>query len=479
VDNRTIIRITIYLLAGVVMAAPGTPEIYAQQSVINEIADTSYFRSGDDNWNLVEAVLKRDPGAVLMLLKRGADPDASAEGGMTALMFACESGDTLLVKLLVLNGADPELTYLEGTTPLIISVLNNHFDVAYYLLQKGADPNHRDNYQGSALIYAAAINTYEIADLLLFYGASDSTRDKDGNTALMTAVYFGNLETADVLLQNGLDPDGRDNQDNTPLMIAAQMGKVNMTQLLLEKRAALEKVNKLNYTPLAHAVRFSRDTIVKILIDSGANVNHAIKPNETLSDLARQQGDRKILELLKKAGASYSPRPDFSEFGLGWGNSFNGNEHMMQVRVSLVDRKYGFFAETGIDFRPIYRKVQVEVDDLLIQQYRESRWVWTHGAGKNFSLFHDHSGMEYGAYGSLYGMLSMPTYRGVTDHKKVNYSAALSGGLFLRGNMAGVKAGVERYTYGTLLEGPWKMNITLFVRIINHKKENVRKEIIY
>jgi hypothetical protein len=152
---------------------------------------------------------------------------------------------------------------------------------------------------------------------------------------------------------------------------------------------------------------------------------------------------------------------------------------MMQVRLSLVDRKFGLFAETGIDFRPIYRKVQVEVDETLIRQYRESRWAWTLGGGKNFSLFHDQSGLEYGAYGSLYGMLSMPAYRGVKDHPRVNYTMALSAGLFLRGDIAGIKAGAERYTYGTLLEGPWKMNITLFVRIINHKKQNVRKEIVY
>ena len=185
------------------------------------------------------------------------------------------------------------------------------------------------------------------------------------------------------------------------------------------------------------------------------------------------------MKMLKDHGASATPGPDFSEYRLGWGNSFRNNEHMMQVRASLVDRKFGFFIETGVDFRLIYRKVQVEIEDLLIHQYRESRWIWTHGVGKDFRFVRDKSGKEYGAYGGIYGMLSMPRYRGLNSHPKANYSLALAGGLYLKGTWAGLKAGAERYTFGTLLEEPWKINITLFFNFIHHKTKDVYKEIHY
>ena len=262
-------------------------------------------------------------------------------------------------------------------------------------------------------------------------------------------------------------------------MISAQQGNLPISQVLLAYGAALEIANNQNFTPLAHAILYRQDTIARLLIDSGANVNHIIKPGENLYDLARRQGDAKIIRMLKSAGATASPKPSFSEYNLGWGNSFNSKEHMMQVRISLVDRKFGFFVETGIDFRPIINKVQFEIDETLIHQYRESRWVWTHGGGKNFIFLHDKSGMEYGAYGGLYGMLSFPSYNGVSEHHKAKYSLAGSAGLYLQGDIAGMKAGAERYTYGTLLEGPWKINITIFLRIKTRKNADVWKEITY
>mgnify|MGYP001818358063 FL=1 len=76
-------------------------------------------------------------------------------------------------------------------------------------------------------------------------------------------------------------------------------------------------------------------------------------------------------------------------------------------------------------------------------------------------------------------MLSMPNYRGISDYQKVNYSLALSAGLYLQRDWAGIKAGAERYTYKTLLEGAWKINITIFARIAMKRNEYVGKEITY
>ncbi len=458
----------------------GSSKVYALSSdSLRILSDTSYFRSGEDDWNLLESVSQKQTGNVLFLLERGADPDASGAGRMTALMQAAQDGDSLMPKILVLNGANLELTDREETTALMVAVLNQHFDVVYFLLEKGANPNHQDKYGGSALIYAAGLNNYAIADLLLFFGASDTLKDKKGNDAIMTAVSMGNLACTDVLLQNGVRPDSRDKKLNTPLMVAAQFGDLEMIRLLLEYNAGLEYVNNSNYTALAHAIQTGETSAARILVDSGANVNHLIKKNQNLYDLADQQRNSEIQGLLKSKGASPTPHPDFSEFGLGLGNSFNSSEYILQGRIWLQDRKFGYFAETGYDVRVIIQKVQVEINDTLIHQYRENRSAWTLGAGKYFTLHTDQSGLDYGFYAALYGMLSFPKHKGFSEGPPASYNLMPSAGFFLKGSWAGMKAGVERYTFGTLLEGPWKINITLFMSF--RKKSNAfqYKEIRY
>lgn len=472
-------RKILLMIAGLIMMCLSNKQVFAQPLELLTVSDTSYFISGEDDWNLVESVIRSNHSSVLLLLKRGADPDAKAEGGMSALMFAAEIGDTMLVKLLVLNGADLELTQVEGTTPLLVAVLNQHFRVAQYLLEKGANPNHQDDYKGNGLLYAAAMNDYQMADLLLYYDASDTIRDSDGNTALMTAVFFGNTETVDVLLQNSLGPDGTDKNKNTPLMIAAQQGNKDIITLLLEYGAELEKVNTQNYTALAHAIQYQQDSAAMVLMDSGANIHHQITNNRNLYDLAVQRNRKVIRQLLTNKGAKPLLRPDFSAIDVGWGNSFGKNEHLMQARVSWVDRKFGFFAETGIDVRPVLRKVQVTENNTLIYQYRESRLIWTHGVGKYFRLAQDKSGMDYGVYGGIYGMLSFPKYRGIQDNPPIKYNLAPSAGIYMSGKIAGIKAGAERYNFGTLHERSWKINITLFFRISYQSTDHGYKDIQY
>jgi len=76
-------------------------------------------------------------------------------------------------------------------------------------------------------------------------------------------------------------------------------------------------------------------------------------------------------------------------------------------------------------------------------------------------------------------MLSFPRYRGIADHPPAEFNLIPSGGLFLRGEIAGIKAGVERYSFGSLDEVAWKMNITLYFRIAYNQNTYEYKQIFY
>jgi ankyrin repeat protein len=57
-----------------------------------------------------------------LLLNKGADPNAQAEDGETALMFAALSGDAELVETMLNKGADPSLRNKQGTTALQLAI---------------------------------------------------------------------------------------------------------------------------------------------------------------------------------------------------------------------------------------------------------------------------------------------------------------------------------------------------------------------
>ena len=414
----------------------------------------------------MESVIRGEPAAVLFLLERGADPDARAEGGMTALMYAADAGDTLMIEVLILNGADIELGPVEDTPPLMVAVLKEQFQAAHVLLKRGANPDARDEYSGTCLIYAAATNQYDMADLLLFFGADPSLKNSGGNDALLTAVQASNLECSDVLLQNGISPDSsRTSSRETPLMLAARGADTAMVALLLDKGANTELVDKRNFTPLAHAIQAGSLETVRLLAADGAYLHYAISPTRNLYDLAVMENQRKIAEWMKESGASPTPRPDFSEVHLSWGNSFSSREHMMQGRIRWSDQKFGLFLESGFDIRPLPQVVQVPVSNNLLHQYRENRWAIVLGVGKDLISKLDLGEVEVGVYFAVHAMLSGASYRGINEHPPMRFKTIPSAGLLLQGNLAGIKIGVEYYNFGTLLEKRWKTNISLYLKL--------------
>ena len=83
-----------------------------------------------------------------LLLQYGADPDARASDGQTALMYACAS--PARAGLLLQAGANPNAKDHKGTTPLMVAAAP---EVIVLLLKYRADVNARDNAGHSALYY--------------------------------------------------------------------------------------------------------------------------------------------------------------------------------------------------------------------------------------------------------------------------------------------------------------------------------------
>jgi ankyrin repeat protein len=89
-------------------------------------ADVNLPGPTGDDWDatpLQHAILARQPGAVRLLLERGADPNRVADPkAPTPLVLAAGDTDPTFVNLLLAHGADPTIESESGVTPLARAV---------------------------------------------------------------------------------------------------------------------------------------------------------------------------------------------------------------------------------------------------------------------------------------------------------------------------------------------------------------------
>lgn len=165
-----------------------------------------------------------------MLIKAGADVNATTKTGDTALMAVARAGDEKSVKLLLDAGARVMDRNAEGITPLHYAMLcfpdvlegvpdgKSMAGVVKRLLDAGADANAK-TFQGDAPLHmltaknltASRETVVHVGKQLLRHGAKLELRNRVGNTPLLAAVCSGRQTTCavDALLELGANPEIR------------------------------------------------------------------------------------------------------------------------------------------------------------------------------------------------------------------------------------------------------------------------------
>lgn len=126
------------------------------------------------------------PAVIKALVDAGAnvnerDPDSIS----TPLMEAVREEDVATVNLLLRHGADVNATDVQGGTALMLAVLLNdrdRTDIVKLLLKRGANPNAMSS-QGYRPL--TAVRRAEYIPLLIHHGANINARDKQGLTVLV------------------------------------------------------------------------------------------------------------------------------------------------------------------------------------------------------------------------------------------------------------------------------------------------------
>jgi ankyrin repeat protein len=121
-----------------------------------------------------------------------------------ALFDAARANDANGVRDALVRGADIEARATEGRTAVVEATKAGAVAAAIALIEAGADVNAKDDIQDSAFLYAGAEGLHEILISTLEHGADVNSTNRFGGTALIPAAENGHVETVRTLIGAGV-----------------------------------------------------------------------------------------------------------------------------------------------------------------------------------------------------------------------------------------------------------------------------------
>jgi uncharacterized protein len=157
------------------------------------------------------------------LLDQGVDPDAVRGQSATllhAVLDEMSDGSPIDALILVLRrGADVEATRAPGLPPLVQALSTQLREAARSLLAAGTDPSSADDEGNTPLHLSVEQRDYEMVELLLRCGAK-KTIERSGGPAGMSVLGYAachlDVRMVQILLAAGADPDALDDDRLTP-----------------------------------------------------------------------------------------------------------------------------------------------------------------------------------------------------------------------------------------------------------------------
>ena len=284
-------------------AAVKNNDISEVKRLLEAGADPNAMDNDSDNV-LMNAAMYASAACMNALLQKTANPNIKNKHQQTALMYC--TNDLEKCKLLIQYGADVNAKAKSGNTALLIaSVGNQPYTILKLLLDNKADPLATNSARETALIRAAQFSDTMTLRLLLDKGIPVNALDIYAGTALTRAILNANAPAVSFLLNNGADPNIVDSFLAAGLSYAVLVNDHDLIKAILNKTSDVNKADVFGMTPLMWAVynEFDRPEIIQDLLDHGAQINAKSKDGSTALSWAIKKGNTATVSLLKKRGA--------------------------------------------------------------------------------------------------------------------------------------------------------------------------------
>ncbi len=243
-----------------------------------------------------------------------------------------ENNDVTSIDKTLSNGISPNIDIGDGWTPLMLASCNGYYEVVKILIEHGADVNLMDDKNETALSTALAFacnpegkepdeaaeasqywqsvfegKHVQIVRLLLQAGAKVNTQNVFANQFLMLCCREGRSNFVRALLDNGADVNAKDSIGMTPLMHATlPPSQPEVFNLLLERGGNVNLRNDLELTVLDQALSDTTLDLAKLIVDAGGNVN---EENYYLTRAA-EEGQIEVVKFLLENGADPKQKND-------------------------------------------------------------------------------------------------------------------------------------------------------------------------
>ena len=152
----------------------------------------------------------------------------------TALMLACEKGNTDAINVLLNAGADPNIS--DGCGAWIHRAINGSCskETIWTLIKHDADVNAKNMHNETALMRACREGHIGTINTLLSVGADPNITDKDGDTCLHTALRHScSKEVLQTIIDHGAHVNATNKNNETALMLACANGSADVIDVLV------------------------------------------------------------------------------------------------------------------------------------------------------------------------------------------------------------------------------------------------------
>ncbi|KAF2306897.1 hypothetical protein GH714_022396 [Hevea brasiliensis] len=232
----------------------------------------------------------------------GANVDALAKDGNTALHLAVEERRRDCARLLLAGGAKADIRdTTEGDTPLHIAARVEDESTVKLILQKGANKDIRNKSSKTAYAVAAEYGHSRLFDSL-----------KLGDS-LCIAARKGEVRTMLKLIENGANINGGDPHGWTALHRAAFKGKVDAVRALLDKGLDIDAKDEDGYTALHCAVESGHADVIELLLKKGTDAEAREDKGVTALQIDESLHHGEITRVIQAAAAA----PVHLPFGKG------------------------------------------------------------------------------------------------------------------------------------------------------------------